>query len=161
LAGQLGVHAAEAGAGRLVQLEGELKLSERLRAALDSGALRLEDQTTATTLPIATLAMPVRQGRQAGRRIVLELAQSPAPGTALRRTVRAGAPADDAPHGHPSAVAPTGTWSGADEVVLDTRPPTISEVRLRANRVEIELTEEVDPQSANSTVTIDGEPTTW
>jgi len=87
LAGELDVHAAEAGAGRFVQLEGELELSERLRAALDSGLLRLEDLTTDGAIPIATHDMPVRQGRQAGRRIVLELA--------LRLTLPAGALEDD------------------------------------------------------------------
>src|SRR5690606_21738881 len=62
---------------------------------------------------------------------------------------------------HPSEVQPTWTWSGADEVVLDTRAPAISEVRIRSGRVEIELTEEVVAASAAATVTIDGEPTTW
>jgi RHS repeat-associated protein len=37
----------------------------------------------------------------------------------------------------------------------------VAEVRLRAGRVEIEWTEEVDPQSANTTVTIDGAQTGW
>jgi RHS repeat-associated protein len=57
--------------------------------------------------------------------------------------------------------APEWTWSGADGVIVDTRAPQAAEVRLRAGRVEIEWTEEVDPQSANTTVTIDGAQTGW
>ncbi|MBZ0143381.1 MAG: RHS repeat-associated core domain-containing protein, partial [Rhodocyclaceae bacterium] len=53
------------------------------------------------------------------------------------------------------------TWSGAGEVIVDTSAPQVAEVRLRAGRVEIEWTEEVDPQSANTKVTIDGAQTGW
>jgi len=102
-----------------------------------------------------------QQGRQAGRRIVLALGQSPATGTALRLTLPAGALEDDFLNANSAEVQPTWTWSGADEVVLDTRAPAISEVRIRSGRVEIELTEEVVAASAAATVTIDGAPTTW
>jgi len=68
----------------------------------------------------------------------------------------AGALEDDFLNANPSAVEATWTWPGADEVVLDTRPPAIAQARLRAGRVEIELTEEVVAASAASTVTIDG-----
>ncbi|KAB2964031.1 MAG: RHS repeat-associated core domain-containing protein [Thermoanaerobaculia bacterium] len=46
-------------------------------------------------------------------------------------------------------------------MIVDTRAPQVAEVRLRAGRVEIEWAEEVDPQSANTTVTIDGAQTGW
>jgi len=146
----------------MLWLEASERVSaEHLETLVASGALRLENLTTTTTVPIVSLEVPVQQGRQAGRRIVLALGQSPATGNELRLTLPAGALADDFLNQNPSAVEATWTWSGADEVVLDTRAPAISQVRIRSGRVEIELTEEVVAASTASTVTIDGEPTTW
>lgn len=46
-------------------------------------------------------------------------------------------------------------------MAFDDRPPRLAEVRVRAGRVEIEWSEEVDPQSANAAVAIDGTQTGW
>ncbi|MBZ0143379.1 MAG: hypothetical protein K8F56_07350, partial [Rhodocyclaceae bacterium] len=86
---------------------------------------------------------------------------APAPGDAVRLVLPAGALADAFLNTNGQPVAWEWTWSGAGEVIVDTSAPQVAEVRLRAGRVEIEWTEEVDPQSADPTVTIDGAQTGW
>ncbi|MBZ0103183.1 MAG: hypothetical protein K8I65_13555, partial [Thermoanaerobaculia bacterium] len=145
-----------------VWIEVTERVSElRIRNLVATGEIRLENLSTSTTVPIAAVAQPVLSGLQAGRRVVFALEGAPAPGDAVRLVLPAGALADSFLNTNGQPVAWEWTWSGADGVIVDTRAPQVAEVRLRAGRVEIEWTEEVDPQSADPTVTIDGAQTGW
>lgn len=133
----------------------------RLLQQVTSGDLRLENITSGTPVEILEIRQPVTLGRQARRRYVLELVGPPALGDAIRLVVPTEALEDDFLNRNEESHVTEWTWTGLDEVVFDNRAPHVAEVRVRAGRVELEWSEEVDPQSANTHVAIDGAATGW
>ncbi len=134
--------------------------TEELQASLADGRIQLTQTSDGMPLPL-TLDLPVQEGRQARRRLVLTPATPPTDGDSLRLEVAASALSDTFRNLANAGVDLTWTWSAAQEVLQDTAAPRVAEVLLRSRIVEIQFSEEADLAAAASAILLDGQPTSW
>ncbi len=134
--------------------------TEELQASLADGRIQLTQTSDGMPLPL-TLDLPVQEGRQARRRLVLTPATPPTDGDSLRLEVAASALSDTFRNLANAGVDLTWTWSAAQEVLQDTAAPRVAEVLLRSRVVEIQFSEEADLAAAASAILLDGQPTSW
>jgi RHS repeat-associated protein len=85
----------------------------------------------------------------------------PAAGTEVRLRLEPEALVDLFLNTPASAFEHTFPWPAADQLLLDTTPPRLSRVLVRAQRLELELSEEPDLAAAAAAITVDGAPSTW
>jgi RHS repeat-associated protein len=142
-----------------LEISEEVQL-EPLVQALAAQRLTLTVVATSEALPL-TADQPVRTGRQARRRLVLTTTAPPAAGTEVRLRLEPEALVDLFLNTPASAFEHTFPWPAADQLLLDTTPPRLSRVLVRAQRLELELTEEPDLAAAAAAITVDGAPATW
>jgi RHS repeat-associated protein len=136
--------------------ENRLEISESVSAEAFQQAIFLTEAGAGA--PVAVSAtQPVREGRQALRRIVLEPSVSPAMGTLLELRIEPSALVDAFGNLPAETYVRTFVWSDEDMILDDTSAPEISAVRLLGRSLEIELREEPDLGTVATAVTIGGQ----
>jgi RHS repeat-associated protein len=109
-----------------------------------------------------TLSQPIRTGRQALRRIALEVADPPEPGSEVRLTIAADAIQDLFFNPLAEDYQLTFTWPESSDVVLqDATPPEIHEIFLRQGHLEITLSETPDMSLVSAAFEVDGGSVAW
>ncbi len=146
-------------AGVVEVLFSEAVSGAALSRALSGGQASLVRVTDST--PIAVVAeQPQVIGRNAGRRVLLQLAAAPATGEALRLRLEPPAVIDTFQKAMEEAFEIDFNWA-ADQIVVDTTAPELLEVRAKAGKIEVEFSEEIATAQASAAIQIDGQPLTW
>jgi RHS repeat-associated protein len=135
-------------------------LPSALADAVTAGQVTLVDDATLEALPIS-LSQPVLTGRMARRRLVITTTDPPAAGTAVTLRFEPAALRDPFLNALAAAFELPFTWSTTDTVVHDGGAPSWQLVTVEDDHMLITFSEEVDPASVASAVTVDGGPLTW
>ena len=143
-----------------LEISKEVDFAEIQTAASD-GRLTLSNDTAGQ--PIAfSVSQPVRDGRQAGRRLALTPLQAPPAGDTVSLQLAAGVLRDffDNENANPFAPPPF-LWPSTDVVVQDTAAPRLAQVCVKSGLLEVQFTEEPDLGHVTNSLLIDGQPSTW
>ncbi|MCP4203906.1 MAG: hypothetical protein GY769_18470 [bacterium] len=131
-----------------------------LEEAVTAEALRLTDTAAAMNLPV-TVTQPVEDGRQAQRRLVVDLGSVPASGDALELVIEPEALVDLFGNRPSADYVLAFSWPAADSVVEDLSDPRLVTVDYKDGGLRVQLSETPDPALAGAAITLDGQPTSW
>ena len=147
--------------GNTIRIEtSEAVSSSKLLSALQQGLIVLTDTTTGKAIPF-TLAQPLTSGAEAWRRIVLTPSTAPAAGAGVRLTIAPGVLEDRFGNKTTTFYDQSFAWTAGDELLSDTAPPRVDQLTIVGGHLKLALSEQVDPATAASSVTVDGAPPTW
>jgi len=132
--------------------------TEALAAALEGGELRLEVGGEAIPIPLSLDGVLLHAKRH---RVTLSLEAPPSPGSSVTLHVEPGAIVDYFLNRPSEAVAAVFPWPEEDTVVFDTNSPAVYEIAYRDAVLEVELTGEIDLETATPAIQIAGYVTTW
>jgi RHS repeat-associated protein len=130
--------------------------SAALRTAIDGGQLRLGAAVESFGLSLDRIEPHARR-----HRLELQVAASPAVGTALTLHVKPEAIVDLFHNPLADEVVVSFSWPAEDTVVFDAQVPEVHEVAYREGVLEVEFTEEVDLATAASSIQIAGYQPSW
>jgi RHS repeat-associated protein len=136
-------------------------MAEALAKAVEEDALTVVEVATETPVSIAALSQPIREGRQAGRRLVLALAAPPAAGTELELTIPATSLRDSFGNVATDAFVQSFAWPDGGAVLFDQAPPRVESVVVRSGYLEVELSEEADAAGAAAEIQVAGQEVGW
>lgn len=142
----------------------QLLLSEeadpaRIQQAIASGTLELVRTSDGSSLPLTLEVPPQSEGVHTWR---IRLTPSSAIAAAVPVELRIGEGVFVDGFGNESeTVTQAFTWPAAGAIVEDTAAPSILAVRVRANRIEVALSEAADTATLAEGLKVDGASATW
>jgi len=143
-----------------------IELSEAVSTAVvaesaDSGKIVLTNTTT-QSLHTLSVAQPVVEGRQRGRRIVIEFNDtSPNLGDTLELRVEPQAIVDYFLNTLSETFQLDFSWTGTNEILHDSSPPIVDGIDVRNHILEIEFTEPIDLVTAKPSIQVAGHVCDW
>jgi RHS repeat-associated protein len=145
----------------LIEFSEEILL-DRVQQAIATGHLTLTD--TETSEPIELSAeQPVRDGKQRGRRLLLEpnASHPPAVNHGMLLHIDPEAVVDLFENRMATAYERAFPWLGADHAIEDATPPRVELLLTKQGELELQFSEEISPVVASGVILLDGAATPW